>query len=794
MINTPSNPSDNAEVRFKNQGLDSIEVHDNGGGISPQNYETVALKHYTSKLNTYDDLGTLETFGFRGEALSSLCALSNFAIITCTAEAAPKGTKLDFETSGQLKGQSVVAAQKGTTVLVEGLFKNLPVRRQELQRNIKREWTKVINVVGQYACIQMGVKITVTHQPAKGKKTTIFATRGNKTTRENIANVFGAKTLSALIPLDLKLALETTSGPIQRHSTQEDGPSQEIRIVGHISKPVFGEGRQTPDKQMFFVNSRPCGLPQVAKVFNEVYRSFNNAQSPFIFANIELDTHGYDVNVSPDKRTIMLHEQSRMLEALRTELTSMFEAQEYSVPAASAKGAKLATYKQLTINHEVPTASSPEVTKTPAWKTIPPPRAPTRGASGIDDEAEDESPAPRRPSAVTFRDTTPVNLISNWSDNHAGHRPLLKMPKDIRDATLMERAIGGAGLSKEKLKLIDKFSRERFTSDERAEGGVETEGEREEEETAIENSAPHSTPQAVRDFNAHIKSIDGARQASREGSVANSDATPHRIAPIFLPQHAPETPIPAVPHLIVRTNSKINSIMGRITRPRRLSEEEATITIDGRTIHSSIETPSKKQRVDGSPARNTKASLFGSKLSQAFAAPGSRIAGSDSEDGKAEDNEQMGEDDHEMAPPRGLTAEGEESLFVEQGDDTTMPEAPIYDYPEDDSIDDRDQAAIHDPSIFDSVEADNSADGYLGEDEKRSREDAKIAAMIAAAEARAAIPTEEQIKRSKLLLNQNLGLRTLQCISQRPSPQAQRVSENSPRHWKRRWGSTRKRE
>ena len=83
---------------------------------------------------------------------------------------------------------------------------------------------------------------------------------------------------------------------------------------------------------MFFVNSRPCSLPQVVKVFNEVYKSYNISQSPFIFANIVLDTSmwhqitsicmltvsdAYDVNVSPDKRTLLLHEQNALLEALR---------------------------------------------------------------------------------------------------------------------------------------------------------------------------------------------------------------------------------------------------------------------------------------------------------------------------------------------------------------------------------------------------------------------------------------------------------------------------------------------
>ncbi|EMR64831.1 putative dna mismatch repair protein [Eutypa lata UCREL1] len=160
----------NIEVRFKNQGLDSIEVQDNGSGISKENYETLALKHYTSKLSSYSDLGTLQTFGFRGEALSSLCALSKFTVTTCLVSDAPKGSKLEFETSGKLRGTSVIAAQKGTTISVEGLFRNLPVRRRELERNIKREWNKVIGVLNQYACIQIGVKFSVSQQPTKGKR------------------------------------------------------------------------------------------------------------------------------------------------------------------------------------------------------------------------------------------------------------------------------------------------------------------------------------------------------------------------------------------------------------------------------------------------------------------------------------------------------------------------------------------------------------------------------------------------------------------------------------------------
>jgi DNA mismatch repair protein PMS2 len=291
----------------------------------------------------------LQTFGFRGEALSSLCALSHFSVTTCLAADAPRGTKLEFETSGKLKGTSIVAAQKGTTVTVENLFSTLPVRRRELERNIKREWTRVVGLLGQYACISTGVKLSVAHQPLKGKKTILFSTKGNATTKENIVNVFGAKTLSALLKLELKLELEATR-KTKGVPTDDNIGAHEVLVRGHVSRPAWGEGRQTPDRQMFFVNGRPCGLPQFAKAFNEVYKSYNSHQSPFICANIELDTHLYDVNVSPDKRTILLHDQDQMLEKLKESLSELFDNQAHTVPVSQLPTQKLPLYKQLTIS------------------------------------------------------------------------------------------------------------------------------------------------------------------------------------------------------------------------------------------------------------------------------------------------------------------------------------------------------------------------------------------------------------------------------------------------------------
>ncbi|KAH8736655.1 hypothetical protein BGZ61DRAFT_377190 [Ilyonectria robusta] len=432
------------DVRFKNQGLDLIEIQDNGTGISSDNYPSVALKHHTSKLSSYSDIASLQTFGFRGEALASLCALSVLSVTTCQASEVPKGSKLAFETSGKLKSTTVVAAQRGTTVSVENLFHNLPVRRRELERNIKREWHKVIALLNQYACIQTNLKFSVSQQPTKGKRIHLFSTRGNPTTRENIINIFGAKTMTVLVPLDLKLEMKpSTVGQSLQAGISATRTFGDVRVVGHVSRPAHGDGRQTPDRQMFFVNGRPCGLPQFAKVFNEVYRSHNSSQSPFILANIQLDTDMYDVNVSPDKRSILLHDQNNLLDTLRDSLMALFDSQDYSIPTA-----QLLKPRQ---QEATPTITSPIPPKPITHSTA------SSDDSGQDSQSESEaselkSPVGRIPQgrAITMgrsrslaKDAHGQNLISRWVESKTGSRPAnkLKSPSAVPEVP-ESRAMG----------------------------------------------------------------------------------------------------------------------------------------------------------------------------------------------------------------------------------------------------------------------------------------------------------------------------------------------------------------
>ncbi|KAI1639856.1 hypothetical protein F4809DRAFT_593618 [Biscogniauxia mediterranea] len=595
----------NIEVRFKNQGLDSIEVQDNGSGISKENYETLALKHYTSKLSTYADLTSLQTFGFRGEALSSLCALSKFTVTTCLASDAPKGSKLEFETSGKLRSTSVVAAQKGTTVCIEGLFKNLPVRRRELERNIKREWNKVIGVLNQYACIQTGLKFSVSQQPTKGKRMVLFSTKGNQTTRDNIVNVFGAKTLTVLIPLDLELELELTTTPAQRRNLQDDREMKQIRIRGHVSRPAHGEGRQTPDRQMFFVNGRPCGLPQFAKVFNEVYKSYNASQSPFIFADIQLDTDLYDVNVSPDKRTILLHDQTRMLDNLREALVALFESQDYALPASQLLGSKHVPYKKPSLPRHDDTTARDNGSGSPIV---------------VDNECQAKSDSMDMESSLGQESKDDNEQTKGTSTSQ--HLPVIGSPARVQGPNLF------GGLVERKSDTPTKDNpNDRVPVDT---DGISVPGETIDPKTTdedgersqtdeIENASQDDaeTPKNVLDFRARLEELSKSKASQKKSSIEISKT------------ELSEPPIPAI-----SVPSRMSEVKGSKATPsmsmKRAAPEVATITIGDHTVASIIGSPSKKQRIEShkassQPSRRTAKTpapvpSFNGRLAQMFAA------------------------------------------------------------------------------------------------------------------------------------------------------------------------------
>ncbi|KAK9239045.1 hypothetical protein V1525DRAFT_399656 [Lipomyces kononenkoae] len=315
----------NIDVKFKQYGVESFEVVDNGDGIDQENFEGIALKHHTSKLRTFSDLSSVATFGFRGEALSSLCGVSSSVqITTCTAAASPCATRLEYDTNGRIASTSKVAGTKGTSVLVTKLFDGkLPVRRIDFVKNFKREFAKCISLLQAYGVIKVGVRIVVSNVLATGKKTILFATNGNSSVGDNIVNIFGTKARMDLLPMSLALNIPRKPSLYR----PEAGPSATvIKVVGFISQPGPGLGRSAADRQLVYVNNRPCNLSTVIKRINECYRNFNTTQYPFVVADFQVPYDSVDVNVSPDKRTIFLHDEATVLECLSESLSEFLES------------------------------------------------------------------------------------------------------------------------------------------------------------------------------------------------------------------------------------------------------------------------------------------------------------------------------------------------------------------------------------------------------------------------------------------------------------------------------------
>ncbi|EPX73820.1 MutL family mismatch-repair protein Pms1 [Schizosaccharomyces octosporus yFS286] len=301
------------EVRFKNYGLDSIEILDNGSGISIEDQESIGKKHYTSKIEAFGDLDTLVTFGFRGEAISSLCSVSDVTITTATSLEAPKGTQLKLNHEGSVISKSTVASQKGTMVSVSNLFSTLPVRRKVFERNCRRDFSKSISLLQAYAVISIEKKFVIFHQTKGSGKVVQLSTNMNSDISLNIMNLFGTKISSSLIKW-------------------QDG-----FIDGYISRPHVGSVRLSSDKQMVFINGRPIHLPKLVKAIQEVFKAYSMSQAPFFAINLTLTEGTVDVNVSPDKRSVFLSEESTIIDFVRDSLQRLCEGTAHSLTESKLK-------------------------------------------------------------------------------------------------------------------------------------------------------------------------------------------------------------------------------------------------------------------------------------------------------------------------------------------------------------------------------------------------------------------------------------------------------------------------
>ncbi|KMY93978.1 mismatch repair endonuclease PMS2 isoform X1 [Drosophila simulans] len=329
------------EIKLKDQGLQGVEVSDNGSGVEEMNLEGMTAKYHTSKIREFVDLMGVETFGFRGEALSSLCALSDMVIQT-RHKSTDVGVKVELDHDGRIKKRSPCARGVGTTVLLANLFSTLPVRRRDFTRNIKKEFTKMCQILQAYCLVTKGVRILCSNHTPKGAKTVVLQTHGDQEVMANISAIFGARQAADLVPLkspfgqgqlteaelraDLEYGADVADTTCPQISTEdvERLNQADFQLDGFISSCRHGAGRSSRDRQFFFVNSRPCDPKNIAKVMNEIYHRYNVQQQPFIYLNIITARSDVDVNLTPDKRQLLINNERILLLALKKSLLDTF--------------------------------------------------------------------------------------------------------------------------------------------------------------------------------------------------------------------------------------------------------------------------------------------------------------------------------------------------------------------------------------------------------------------------------------------------------------------------------------
>jgi len=297
------------EVKLRESGSELLEVVDNGKGVALENYALLATRHATSKIREYEDLSnSLATFGFRGEALAGICAMGDMTVCTRTADDS-MASLLVYDHYGKLTSTTPAAREAGTTVSARDLFKRLPVRHREFMRNAKAQVSTALRLIQAYAIANPEIRFHVIAEKSRGHgagRATLLSTSGSSLGWiQAAASVLGDSVVADVNPLEM----ESAGGA--------------WKVSGAISMPHGG--RRTRDMQLFFVNNRPIDPPKrIVKLINDTYHQYNSRLYPVIILSFTAAQGLVDVNVTPDKRTVFLHNEESLLADLQQSLTELW--------------------------------------------------------------------------------------------------------------------------------------------------------------------------------------------------------------------------------------------------------------------------------------------------------------------------------------------------------------------------------------------------------------------------------------------------------------------------------------
>ena len=278
--------ADDIHIILKEAGRSLIQVIDNGKGMSATDARLAFERHSTSKITCAEDLFSLHTMGFRGEALASIAAISQLELKTCRKEDSI-GTKLLISAS-KCEKQEPEMCPVGANFIIKNLFFNVPARRKFLKSN-QVELSNIIKEFEKLALVNHNVSFTLVHND-----TTIYKLLGGSF-KQRIIDLFGRSLDMQLIPLKLETSL--------------------IKIDGFISKPENSRKRNA--LQYFFVNGRYMRHPYFHKAVLTSYDELiANDVQPNYFLNFTVEPESIDVNIHPTKTEIKFENEAPIWQIL----------------------------------------------------------------------------------------------------------------------------------------------------------------------------------------------------------------------------------------------------------------------------------------------------------------------------------------------------------------------------------------------------------------------------------------------------------------------------------------------
>ena len=275
--------STSVTVEIRDGGIDFIRVTDNGCGIAHDEVRSAFLRHSTSKIRHVEDLLHIHSLGFRGEALSSIAAVTRTELIT--KEAADElGTRYVIEGGKEVSFEET-GAPNGTTFLVHQLFYNVPARRKFLKTPV----TEAGHVQ------ELLIHLSLSHPEVaflfKSNNQEKLRTSGNGKLKDVIYNVYGRDIAANLLEIDY-----------------EKGG---LRITGYLGKPVITRGNRNFEN--FFVNGRYVKIAMRSKSLEDAYKDFTMQHKfPFAVLHFHVDGETIDVNVHPTKMELRFQRQQEV--------------------------------------------------------------------------------------------------------------------------------------------------------------------------------------------------------------------------------------------------------------------------------------------------------------------------------------------------------------------------------------------------------------------------------------------------------------------------------------------------